>query len=115
MIHELDLDQRWPFAIKYFTALTGKRPDMDGILFLIGARELGQGIRNFNKEEKQDLMHVATCTLLMPSGYFELLSHDQDGWPHFQALTPLPLLSVEEQERFLKLHIIQYLESEGLI
>ncbi len=41
----------------------GKKPDMNGILFLIGMRELGQ-LREFAKDEKMDLMHIATCKLL---------------------------------------------------
>ncbi len=34
----------------------GKKPDMNGILFLIGMRELGQ-LREFAKDEKMDLIN----------------------------------------------------------
>jgi hypothetical protein len=32
-------------------------------------------------------MHIAVCTLLMPSGYYELEGKDSDGWPHFRQLS----------------------------
>jgi len=48
-------------------------PDLQSILYLIGIQELGRWDpeKNFSKEEKQDLMHVAVCTLLEEDGYFE--------------------------------------------
>ena len=50
----------------------GKKPDMEAILFLIGIQEVGDFQTKFSKEQKQDLMHVAVCSLLSPSGYYEL-------------------------------------------
>ena len=60
------------------------------------------------KEQKQDLMHIAVCSLLSRSGYFELEGLDKDGWPHFKEIHPVPKLGLEEQERFLKEHVIDY-------
>ena len=45
---------------------------MEAILFLIGIQEVGDFRTKFTKEQKQDLMHVAVCSLLSPSGYYEL-------------------------------------------
>lgn len=88
----------------------GKAPDLDAILFLIGIRELGQFKKKFTKEEKQDLMHIATCSILSVSGYYELEGVDQDGWPHWVAKKKLPVMSLVEQEDFLKDYIIRYFE-----
>lgn len=84
---------------------------MEAILFLIGMQETGFIKEKITKEQKQDLMHVATCSLLMQSGYYELLGRDKDGWPHFQQLKTLPVLSAFEQENFLKDHILLYFET----
>ena len=46
-------------------------PDLNAILLLIGIQEAGQVKTTYTKEEKQDLMHVAVCTLLSQDGYFE--------------------------------------------
>jgi hypothetical protein len=88
----------------------GKAPDLNAILMLIGVRELGKVQSKFTKEEKQDLMHIATCSVLSRSGYYELEGSDQDGWPHWVPLKKLPVMNLTEQEDFLKDHILQYFE-----
>jgi hypothetical protein len=86
----------------------GRLPDLNGILFLVGVNELGFGKRNFSKEEKQDILHVAVCTLLSRSGYYTLTHYDAEGWPHFEPSSRLPKLSLLEQELLLKQHILNY-------
>ena len=88
----------------------GIKPEMDGILFLIGVQELGTGKQEYTKEQKQDLMHIAVCTLLTPSGYYSLEGYDEEGWPHFNQLKPLPELGPIEQENFLKDHVLLYFD-----
>jgi hypothetical protein len=35
---------------------------------------------------------------------------DEDGWPHYKQLKPMPDMSMPEQENFLKDHILLYFE-----
>lgn len=93
----------------------GIKPDLDGVLFLIGIQELGAGKQDYTKEEKQDLMHIAVCTVLSPSGYYALEGNDADGWPHFIQLKPLPAYTGIEQENFLKDHILLYFQNQNFI
>lgn len=105
-----DLQVRW---LKLRIKLKEKfdiKPEMDGILFLIGVQELGTGKQTYTKEQKQDLMHIAVCTLLAQSGYYAKEGHDEEGWPHFRQLKPLPQHNMYEQENFLKDHAILYFE-----
>jgi len=88
----------------------GIKPEMDGILFLIGVQELGTGKQEYTKEQKQDLMHIAVCTVLAPSGYYKLDGFDEEGWPHFTQLRALPEFQMMEQENFLKDHILMYFD-----
>lgn len=88
-----------------------KNPDLDAVLFLIGMRELGQVRTKFSKEQKQDLMHIAVCRLLSEEGYFHLEGLDQDGWPHWVAIKPMPKMELQTQEYLLKKHIIRYFAS----
>lgn len=83
-------------------------PDLQAMLFLIGIQELGQIKEAYTKEEKQDLMHIAVCSLLESEGYFEFEGRDEDGWPHFALLKAVPSTGVDEQEDLLKRKIIQY-------
>ncbi len=83
---------------------------MEAILFLIGIQEFGEFRKKFTKEQKQDLMHVAVCSLFAQSGYYELEKVDEDGWPHFKQLKVLPVMDMIQQENFLKDHVLLYFE-----
>jgi hypothetical protein len=109
-----DLQSRWWNLEAKLVERFGKKPDLETILFLIGIQELGAKDDKFTKEQKQDLMHIAVCTLLMPSGYYELDGKDADGWPHFRQLKSMPDMNAFEQESFLKDHVLLYFEEKGM-
>jgi len=106
-----DLQQRWWNLEARLAEKFGKKPDLEAILFLIGIQEFGQIREKFTKEQKQDLMHVAVCSLMSQSGFYELEKTDEDGWPHFKQLKPMPDMNTIEQENFLKDHILIYFEN----
>lgn len=110
-----DLQSRWWKLEEKLMERFGKKPDVESILFLIGIQELGDIRKKFTKEQKQDLMHVAICTVLMPSGYYEIEGVDDDGWPHFKQLKPMPQLSSIEQENFLKDHLLLYFQNNDFV
>src|SRR6478609_6672184 len=110
-----DLQQRWWDLEAKLVERFGKKPDLETILFLIGIQEFGQLKEKFTKEQKQDLMHVAVCSLLSHSGYYELAGKDDDGWPHFTQLKTMPDMNAFEQENFLKDHILLYFENNGFV
>jgi hypothetical protein len=105
-----DLQIRWLKLRIKLKEKFGIKPDMDGILFLIGVQELGTAKQVYTKEQKQDLMHIAVCTLLAQSGYYMLEGFDDEGWPHFKQLKALPAFNVYEQENFLKDHVLLYFD-----
>jgi hypothetical protein len=109
-----DLQQRWWNLEAKLVERFGKKPDMETILFLIGIQEFGEIREKFTKEQKQDLMHVAVCSLLSQSGFYEMEQVDEDGWPHFKQLKPMPDMNMIEQENFLKDHVLLYFESNSL-
>jgi hypothetical protein len=110
---DLDLDRKWNALIEELNNLIGKKPkDLNGVLFLIGVQELGKGSKIFSKEEKQDLMHVGICKVLSLSGYYHLEGLDKDGWPHWKLVNKLPHFDLLEQEKFLKMHVMEYFEKE---
>jgi hypothetical protein len=110
-----DLQVRWLKLRIKLKEQFGIKPDMNGVLLLIGVQELGQGPQEFSKEQKQDLMHIAICTILMPSGYFSCDGNDDEGWPHFTQMKPMPEFELYEQENFLKDHILLYFQSQDFI
>ena len=108
-----DLQQRWWNLEAKLVERFGKKPDLETILFLIGIQEFGDIKEKFTKEQKQDLMHIAVCSLLSHSGFYELEGVDADGWPHFKQLKPMPDMNTIEQENYLKDHILLYFESHN--
>ena len=108
---ENDIQLRWWKLEEKLIDRFEKKPDMETILFLIGIQEFGDIRPKFTKEQKQDLMHIAICSLLSQSGYYEIERYDDDGWPHFRQLKPLPEFNLFEQEIFLKDHILLYFEN----
>ena len=106
-----DLQVRWWKLEERLVERFGKKPDVESILFLIGIQELGDIRKKFTKEQKQDLMHIAICTVLSPSGFYELSHVDEDGWPHFKQLKPMPDMNPIQQENFLKDHILLYFQN----
>jgi hypothetical protein len=108
-----DLFVRWMNLEQKLAVRFGKKPDLETVLFLIGVQELGEIRSKYTKEQKQDLMHVAVCSLLSQSGYFVFDRFDEDGWPHFQQLKTMPVMSLKEQEDFIKDHVLLYFEQKG--
>jgi hypothetical protein len=87
-------------------------PDIKVMLFLIGVQELGKGPQKFSKRQKEELMHIATCKLFSQLGFYELEGLDQDGWPHWKLVKPIPNYTLLEQEMVMKSLIIKYFEEE---
>lgn len=110
---DLDLDRKWHQLLVFVEETIGKKPkDLNGVLFIIGVQELGRGAKPFSKEEKQDLLHIAICKVLSLSGYYTLDGLDKDGWPHWKMVKKLPHFDLLEQEKLLKMHVLEYFEQE---
>ena len=78
-------------------------------MYLIGIQELNFGVRRFSKEEKINVLHVATCKLLSMYGFYKFDSIDKDGWPHYTELKALKDLSNDDQQNLIKEAIIDYI------
>ncbi|AMD85011.1 hypothetical protein SAMN05444369_11525 [Capnocytophaga haemolytica] len=110
MNKEENLQLRWETLVGKLSAIfaEGERINLDGILYLIGVQELGQGVRRYYKDEKVNLMHIAVCRLLEPYGYYQYAHTDEEGWPHYTIATPLPALSPEQQTLLMQEAIVRY-------
>ncbi len=107
----VDFDPEWLAVLQQLKDQFGKKPNLEAILFLIGINELNTLRREFNKEEKQYLMHIAVCKLLSMNGYYRYVGKDAEGWPQWEQNTQLPALGIIDQEELLKRNIIKYFKS----
>ncbi|CAA0158783.1 hypothetical protein [Tenacibaculum maritimum] len=113
MTKNTELREKWTLIVNQLSKqfADGDELNVDGIIYLVGVQELGQGHRKFKKDEKVNLMHIAICKLLEPYGYYEFDFFDNDGWPHYKILNELPSLKPGEQSVLIKEAIINYFES----
>ncbi len=105
------INKKW-FELQHKTAeeFDTDIPDIKVFLFLIGVQELGKGPQAFNKRQKEELMHIATCRLFSEMGFYELEGIDQDGWPHWKLVKKIPNYTLLEQEMIIKSLIIDYFQ-----
>jgi hypothetical protein len=111
------LKEKWELVVSKLTAKFGEGDAMplDAIIYLIGVQELGKGAKEFKKDEKINLMHIAICRLLEPFGYYKFDFFDADGWPHYKTVEELPILKPGEQTVLMKEAIVLYFEEKELI
>ena len=115
MARDEEMKIRWEAVVGLLSQrfAEGERLELDAIIYLVGVQELGQIHRTFKKDEKINLMHIAICRLLEPYGYYEFDYFDEEGWPHYKVLEPLPPLKSGEQSVLMKEAIVSYfLEKE---
>lgn len=117
MIHDQKLKARWAQVVNLLSDKfsDGEPMDLDGIIYLVGLQELGRWDKSFKKDEKVQLMHIAICRLLEPYGYYRFDYVDDDGWPHYELIKPLPVLKAGEQSLLMKEAIVGYFLDKKLI
>lgn len=115
---EAELDDitkaKWYRIVFELKKIFGKKPDLNGVLFIIGLQELGK-TGNFSKQEKTEILHIATCKLLSYGNYYRFSHKDADGWPHYNLISKPPFVSLTSQENMLKKYIVRYFTEIGFI
>ena len=110
------VEESWKKVEEFIETSIGKIPqDLKGYLFLIGVQTLGKGPKNFTREEKQDLIHIAICEIFTLKGYYQLDYKDDQGWPHYKIINKIPHEKLFGQEAIIKEQIITYFESQEYI
>lgn len=108
---KIELEREWQRLLYRIKPQFKRKPNLQSLLFLIGLQEFGDLHREYSKEEKQDLMHIAVCRLLSPVGYFKYIGKDEEGWPHYESTGKMQPEGLEEQEELLKTQILTYFEN----
>jgi len=110
-----ELTVKWFAIVKFIEDSFQQKPDVNGILFLIGMREAGIiPEKKLSKEQKVYLMHIANCKILSYSGFYKQVGFNEVGWPIWENDHKLPAMNLFEQEVLIKQHIIEYFEHEEI-
>jgi len=105
----IGLDKKWSGLLEKLETQFDQEMTLKGILYLIGVQELNFGIKQYEREEKVNVLHVAICKILTPFGFYKFDRIDEDGWPHYIELKAVKNLSESQQELLMKEAIINYL------
>ena len=108
------LHLEWKELVKKIELTFGEGIEIESIILLIGIQELGKGYFKPSKDEKMDLMHIATCKLLESSGHCKYTGKDADGWPQWEIVNDLPALKPGEQKEWMKRAIIAYFKENEM-
>lgn len=116
MLPEEDLQQRWLQLQSALTKQPGKEYTLDDILILIGRQEAGwPPQKELSENEKNDLLQLGICSILVPAKYYELIWVDDIGWPHFKQLKQLPDNNLAERNFLLKQYVLLYNDRNKLL
>ena len=111
------LKQRWENLVVFLSDKFSDREtiDVEGVLYLVGLQELGQVHRKMRKDDNVNLIHIGICSVLEPYGFYRFQYYDDDGWPHFELLEPLPSLKSGEQSILMKEALVTYFLKRDII
>lgn len=104
---ELEWDKLVLKLSKQFNVSAG----LEFILFITGIQDMGIGFREFSRTEKMDVINVARCRMLARRGYIKETGIDAEGWPIFEAMPQLEIMSPSCQNQIIKKEIINYFQA----
>ncbi len=103
-----ELEARWHRLLTYLETRVGRRPtSIEQVLFLIGVQERGRGYEpGLSREQKQELIMEGARHAFAAIGLYRRVANDPATWT--PTLSPWPELSRDEQEKLLRIAILEY-------
>lgn len=111
-VDEDALNERWETLREWLQKRFERDSGIESILFLIGIQSRGRGFEpKLQKELKQDIIMEGTYCAFEKLGLYERVGMDEDGaWLWERCVPQVEKLSVEEQEKLLRVAILAYFE-----
>ena len=81
--------------------------DIAEMLFVVGLQTFGRPCGNLSREDKMALMHIGTCAVLEPYGYYRMTGRDADGYPQYELLRPVEARAAADGQ-LLKEALVKY-------
>ncbi len=110
------LAARWQRLTAWVEAHFRREPSIEAILFLIGIQARARGYEpKLAKDRKQDLIMEGTYCVFETLDLYRRVGMDAEGFWIWERTRPLPDLSVEDQEKMLRLAILRYFEQTRVV
>ncbi len=109
-----ETNQKWDEICRWLQQSFDHEVTLEAVLFLIGIQTRGQGYEpELDKDRKQDLIMEGTFAAFASLGAYVQVGMEDDGaWIWERVADPAPDLSVEDQEKLIRLAIIEYFARE---
>lgn len=101
-------EEQWDILLNALSKTFGHPVDFTAALFLVGIQEAGTGFRDYTKEEKWRLIHIAGCKALSYFGYYQPAGTDTHGLPAWEENQHKPAIDDEQRERLIKKGLLRY-------
>lgn len=103
-----EVEGRWKHLLAYLEERLGRMPSgIEQVLFLIGVQERGRGYEpGLSREQKQDLIMEGAWHAFAAIGLYRRTPDAPTTWE--PTCSPWPVLSQEEQEKLLRVAILEY-------
>lgn len=112
------LERRWDSLVNSMESRFGRKPDIEALLFLIGIQSVGRGYEpDLPKERKQSLIMEGSYLAFETLDVYARVGMERNGFLIWEKIVELPKLSVDDQEKLLRIGILNYFDtvsSEGL-
>lgn len=107
-----ELNAQWQRILSWIEQRFGQQAGIEAVLFLIGLQSRGIGYEpEMEKERKQDTIMEGTFCAFETLGFYERIGVDENGfWIWERSVESIPKLSIEDQEKILKLGIVRYFD-----
>ena len=78
------------------------------LLFIVGLQESGQGFGNYSKQDKTDLISLASCRVLEMNGFMKQTGKDCEGWPIFESIKDHHQMSPVDYKSMIRQGLMDY-------
>lgn len=114
--YERDGEERWERLRAWLGARFEREITVEAALFLMGIQSRGRGYEpKIHRDRKQDVIMDGTFCAFESIGFYDRVGMEHDGaWIWERRVTPPEGMSIEDQERLLKVAILEYFEREGI-
>ena len=111
---DAELQGRWEDLQRWIQARFDREASIEAALFLIGIQSRGRGYEPaLEREIKQSIIMEGTCCAFELLGLYERVGLDEDGaWIWKCTVEDMPQLTIEQQEKLLKLGMVRFFEQE---
>ena len=111
-VADAEVEERWRRAQEWLRARFEREPGIEAMLFLIGIQSRGRGFEpELEKDQKQDTIMEGTFCAFARLGFYERVGLEENGfWIWERVVDEIPKLSIEDQEKLLKLGILSYFD-----